>query len=290
MRWLTEEAEKRSVWESLLQKYEHAVFVDFAYLDATAEAWELLVNDTNSGGIPCPFVIKGGQKILVTPFFNRYMEWVGESMDLEQVIRALKLRFSVADIQLKTSELIGNSKIHQAIPPEQLHLNSQAKRSLKKAACFRITQGLEIERLQQLISEELSHKIAGIDEQSLPKLVRLVKNYQTNGLVQWNAWKDEQWCGGLWLIENNDTVLYLKGTTKKEAKKDGAMYALMLEAIKFAHSQNKVFDFGGSNVENVRRFNQHFGGMDVSYAHLSWNNAPFWWKMIRNLKNTWKKR
>ena len=96
--------------------------------------------------------------------------------------------------------------------------------------------------------------------------------------------------GGVWTLETDSTVLYLKGTTTEEAKKSGGMYKLMLTAIEDAGSKGKVFDFGGSNVESVRRFNLNFGAEDVVYSQLSWNNAPFWWRIVKTIRDKWIKK
>ncbi|MNY52863.1 hypothetical protein D3C86_1885730 [compost metagenome] len=90
-------------------------------------------------------------------------------------------------------------------------------------------------------------------------------------------------------METDSTVLYLKGTTTEEAKKSGGMYKLIFTAIEYAHAGQKTLDFGGSNVESVRRFNLNFGAEDVVYSQLSWNNAPLWWKLVKKIRDKWTK-
>ena len=86
------------------------------------------------------------------------------------------------------------------------------------------------------------------------------------------------------LIDFNQTVLYLKGAFTDEAKKNGAMYAAMNSAIQQAKLAGKNFDFGGSRVEGVRHFNLQLGGMDRVYYYHQWDNSPFWYRWVKQLR------
>jgi hypothetical protein len=96
--------------------------------------------------------------------------------------------------------------------------------------------------------------------------------------------------GGISLLQNNQKLLYLKGAFEDQAKKNGAMYGAMNHAIQVAHSMNLSFDFGGSRVPGVREFNLTLGGEDVSYDMLSWDNSPRWFKLIKRVKELWKRK
>jgi hypothetical protein len=96
--------------------------------------------------------------------------------------------------------------------------------------------------------------------------------------------------GGLILLESNHRLLYLKGAFTEESKKEGAMYGAMQRAIDLAKEKGLLFDFGGSRVEGVRRFNVNLGGKDSFYSSIEWNNAPFWFNWLKKLQGIWKKR
>lgn len=276
-------------WDAFVSSNQASVFSESAYLDATTENWSILYSDDRKSGMACPFVVKGGVKVLVTPFFNRYMEWIGEPVPEEKLIEALKSEFPVADLQLGKGFSL-NQRVFQQLEPGKIRLNQQAKRSLNKASVFEVTQEENIPILMKLLQNELQNRIPGINEQTLPILEKLVTRYSGNRLRQFNLLDENNWMGGIWILENDSTVLYLKGTTLEEAKKSGGMYKLMLHAIKYAASKGKKFDFGGSNAESVRRFNLNFGAEDVVYSHISWNNAPFWWKTVKKIRDKWTKK
>jgi hypothetical protein len=281
--------EERKRWDELVTANGASVFSESAYLDATAENWLVLVTAEFKSGMACPYVVKGGVKILVTPFFNRFMEWIGNPIPEEEILKALKSEFQVADLQVGKGFSL-NQRIYQNLAPGNLKLNQQAKRSLNKSTQYFVKKEGNIPLMLNLLRSELLNRIHGINEQTLPILEKLVTAYKDKRLQQYNLYKEDEWLGGVWTLESDSTVLYLKGTTTEEAKKSGGMYKLMLTAIEDAASKGKVFDFGGSNVESVRRFNLNFGAQDVVYSQLSWNNAPLWWKMLKTIRDKWIKK
>ncbi len=281
--------EIKKKWDELVSLNHGSVFSESDYLDATAENWVILYSDDLKSGMACPYVIKGGVKILVTPFFNRFMEWIGERVSEQELIDKLKSEFPVADLQVGRGFSL-NQRIFQKLSSGNLKLNQQAKRSLNKSTEFDVKQEENIPEMMHLLQNELQNRIHGINAQTLLILEKLVTGYQGKRLVQFNLVRENVWLGGIWILETDSTILYLKGTTNEEAKKSGGMYKLMLHAIEYAHSKEKVFDFGGSNVESVRRFNLNFGAEDVVYSQVSWNNAPVWWRILKMIRDKWIKK
>lgn len=281
--------EVKERWDKLVSLHGTSVFSDSIYLDATAENWAILYTDDFKSGMACPYAVKGGVKILVTPFFNRYMEWVGDLVPEKEIVEALKKEFSVADLQVGRGFSL-NQRMYQKLEPGKLKLNQQAKRSLNKSTEYAVRKAEDISSMMELLRNELSNRIHGINEQTLPILENLVTHYENRRLGQFNLYKENDWFGGVWILETDSTVLYLKGTTTENAKKSGGMYKLMLTAIEYADSKGKAFDFGGSNVESVRRFNLNFGAEDIVYSRLSWNNAPFWWRIVKLIRDKWIKK
>ena len=293
MHFVNPDEPTKAKWDELLRSQNALLFSYFWYLDATGCSWKLLVNDDFSGGMACPYVTKLGQQILVTPFFVRYVQWVGEGYDKAKLLKLLHAEFPVADLQVLLPDF-EQTKKHQFLEPGEIQLNSQAKRTLKKAQSFEIDWNLDLDSLKNIINQELNQRIPGIDAYSLSLLFNLVETAPKNVLKPVNCRNGEMFLGGLWLLEDENRVIYLKGTSDEAGKKSGVMYRLMFEAINYAEKSGKLFDFGGSNAESVARFNTNFGAKNAFYSQLTWNNAPFWWKIVRNLKNslknTWKRK
>jgi hypothetical protein len=64
----------------------------------------------------------------------------------------------------------------------------------------------------------------------------------------------------------------------------------MQQAIERTLKEAKPFDFGGSEVDGVRRFNQNLGGIDQHYYIYTWNFAPAWFKLAKRMFQLWKKK
>ena len=80
---------------------------------------------------------------------------------------------------------------------------------------------------------------------------------------------------GVYLVWNKDTVWYLIGGGNPNLRTSGATSLSMWEAIKFASSFAKVFDFEGSMHEPVERFFRAFNGELTPYYHIRKLSFPF---------------
>ena len=85
-------------------------------------------------------------------------------------------------------------------------------------------------------------------------------------------------------FEAKNQLLYVKGTVDAETKSKGGMYLALNAAINYAKEKNLKFDFGGSNVEGVKRFNYNLGGVDATYFMHVQNNGPVWFKLAKIIK------
>jgi hypothetical protein len=77
------------------------------------------------------------------------------------------------------------------------------------------------------------------------------------------------------------------GGSDPELRNSGANSLCMWEAIKFASTVTKAFDFEGSMIESVERFFRAFGARQVPYFQISKINSPFV-KIYRDIRS-WKR-
>lgn len=298
MRFIQREHIDCEKWDALVKSDASvSVFSLSAYLDAVAENWCVFTDENYSKGIALPFTFRLGVKTCYTAVFLRYVEWIGEqTVQFDKLISLLQAEFPGGQLCIKQDVLGYPSEefVFQNIPVlTERTINSQAKRMLSKAEKkqFQLEEVDSIREIQAIISEELPQKIASINDTSLSALEKLTSHLKKENRLRIVAIKDQSiTVGGLYLVEFNDTVLYLKGAFTKEAKDAGAMYFAMNEAIKQAQAAGKNFDFGGSRVEGVRRFNVNLGGNDQVYFSYEWNNAPFWFKLLKKARQAWKRK
>lgn len=285
-------------WDALVRSdSENSVFSLSSYLDTVSENWCVLTDEKYSNGIALPFSNKLGIKTCYTPIFVRLLDWCGERKIEDQTLISLLKKEFVAG-QLSSSMLLADEKkedyIYQTIEKNQIvELNSQAKRMLAKfkksaMACEFITSTDEVFRH---IYSELPQKVSSLNDQSLGSLEKLVAVLQAENSLKVLVVKEKEIVvGGIFLVEFNGSLLYLKGAFTAESKKEGAMYAIMEKAITYSGKKGLNFDFGGSRVEGVRRFNVNLGGKDCVYYSYNWDNAPFWFKWLKKAKQAWKRK
>ena len=75
--------------------------------------------------------------------------------------------------------------------------------------------------------------------------------------------------GAVYLVWNTETAYYLMGGSDTELRHSGANSLLMWEAIKFAATVTKTFDFEGSMIEPIERFFRAFGARQVPYFQIT---------------------
>ena len=74
---------------------------------------------------------------------------------------------------------------------------------------------------------------------------------------------------GVYLIWDENSAYYLMGGGDPELRNSGATSLCMWEAIKFASTLTKRFDFEGSMLEPVERFFRAFGAVQTPYFSVS---------------------
>lgn len=74
---------------------------------------------------------------------------------------------------------------------------------------------------------------------------------------------------GVYLIWDQNSAYYLMGGGDPDLRSSGATSLCMWEAIKFASTVTKCFDFEGSMLEPVERFFRSFGAVQTSYHNIS---------------------
>lgn len=298
MRFIQREHIDCAKWDALVKSDSTvSVFSLSTYLDAVAENWCVFTDEQYTKGIALPFTKRLGVKTCYTAVFLRYVEWIGEqTIQFDKLISILQAEFPAGQLCIK-QDALGYSReefVFQHLPFSiERTINSQAKRMLSKAEKkqYQLVEVDSTQDIQDIITEELPQKIASINDTSLSTLEKLTRQLKNENRLRIIAIRDQTiTIGGLYLVDFNDTILYLKGAFTKDAKNAGAMYFAMNEAIKQAQAAGKKFDFGGSKVEGVRRFNVNLGGHDQVYFSYEWNNAPFWFKLMKKARQAWKRK
>lgn len=84
----------------------------------------------------------------------------------------------------------------------------------------------------------------------------------------------------VYTVRDDETSYYLMGGSHPDLRSSGANSLCMWEAIKFASTVTKRFDFEGSMIESVERFFRAFGGRQVPYFQITKVNSPLLGAML----------
>ena len=262
-------------WNQLIESSEYTqVFFTTWYLDACYSDWSALVLDDYQAIFPIAENSKLGIKYIFQPIFNRYSGVITKD-HLPQQIAEEFLN------QLSQNSRYFDFCLHEQITrvPEtykteekkyqQLDLRSpyaeleksyseNLRRNLKKAN----KAGLQLNRRysgHEVVKQFKIHQRAVSElftDEQYETLRHLMESAEKNTKTYCYATMDSKGeiQAGAFFIEYHQRILYLKGFTTPEGKKTGAMHYLFDQLIRENAGQNRMLDFGGSNIKSIANF------------------------------------
>lgn len=272
-------------WDALVAQSEKSPCDYSWYLNTVANTWYLYVDENyTKGTVVCTSKNIGIEHVVVPPTVKAhqcYGNWSVENFEQFKLI--LQKHFSAGVYQ--NTAAIGDT-IRQGQVVRKLSLSSHAARNIKKALKnnIEIRSGIHIQPVFELICENLASKIENFQEkQQQILLASLHKLQEKQQLIILEMYSEGKLIGGLFFFNGKNVDIYLKGTANETGKKFGAMYFAMEKQISQTLTAGKIFDFDGSEVPGVKRFNDYFGTEESIYTQLNWDNSPFWFKSLRKL-------
>lgn len=277
-------------WDKLVSENESVPYDYSFYLDAVAENWCLYVDSTYTKGVAFSTSKRLGIVNVTIPPFVRENRFYGNwnQQEMKDFMMILQHKFKGGIFQ--TNQPISSFQRSYQIVDECI-LSSHAKRNLKKAKKYGISTEIsnEIQPAFELMAQELSNKIPDFDTKHQQILLKLfVALRQNNKLIIRNIIKDDKVLGGLFFFKGKQRTLYIKGGANEEGKHNGGMYLAMYEQISETLQRQLLFDFDGSEVPGVKRFNEYFGTVNVLYSQHKWNKNPLYYRIIRRIYLTLK--
>jgi len=95
----------------------------------------------------------------------------------------------------------------------------------------------------------------------------LIKNNARKIFIAEDA--DGRYHAGVYIVWDQESAYYLMGGGDSDLRQSGAASLCMWEAIKFARTVTKSFDFEGSMIEPIERFFRAFGAIQTPYFSVS---------------------
>lgn len=139
---------------------------------------------------------------------------------------------------------------------------------------------------------ELNKKVFTRQGMAVPYTEKLVRNIHkaasANNAGVFFIGEDERRRkhAGVYIVWDEHNAYYLLGGGDPELRSSGATSLCMYEAIKFAATVTKSFDFEGSMIEPIERFFRAFGAVQTPYFAVSKTNSKLLqiYRFLQSLK------
>ena len=271
---------------------EASIYNHLDYIDYLADQSQFLIFGDYQGVLPLPFTKRLNSKCLTNPVFSRLQDWLGDKPEnFSNVVELLKTHFDRCDFSIGNIQWDGTdakSKVTQTIGIEQdIVLNTQAKRNLKKLQDLPYTiEEVDKEEALNPINQLLLFKIGGVRDIEVTRFNRLIHFFDHPNFVTKGLKLNGEWLAIGVFIQWRGQYLYIKGTNTSQGQEFAAMQTLIMHEIQWAKENQLTFQFEGSNVESVARFNHSFGAKDETYLNLNWDHSKGMFAFLKK----WLKR
>ncbi|MCM1042446.1 MAG: GNAT family N-acetyltransferase [Bacteroides sp.] len=162
---------------------------------------------------------------------------------------------------------------------EAVYCNVKPARQRQIRKAERLLKTVEIDDIEPLIALQAeTFRRRGLRSpyppQTVRNLYRAVRQHDAGRLIALADTQNRIMACGLFV--HDDTTCYsLTHGYDTLAHDMGAGSLLQWEGIRHAASKNLVFDFEGSNIESIARFNSSFGAIPVTYSRIERNTTFF---------------
>ncbi|MCE2711328.1 MAG: GNAT family N-acetyltransferase [Cryomorphaceae bacterium] len=288
MKLIPKEEIDREKWDVLVKRFARGIHSYSWWLDEISESWCVYSDSEYTQGIALPFTERAGVKTLYNPIFSEYSEWFGEVENIESLQNILTSNFDRGIFGMENHELELEKEMFtvQRLTNKKPY-SKMALRNIKKATefGFELVWGDDFDLVFKCIETELRDRATGMTKLNFARLKKaLIQADKRSFLKILGIRKEGVLCGGILFLESRNLFYYVKGAVNSEFKSKGAIYLGMDAGIQYAHEKELEFDFGGSRIEGVRRFNLQFGGEDVIRPFYTFNSAPKWYNLLQKFR------
>ena len=302
IRYLKHEEIEKDKWDNCIEKAFNGIIYAYSwYLDIVSENWDALIEDDYKTVFPLTQKKKYGTNYLYPPFFTQQLGVFSIDMltdeKVEQFINSIPSKFKFVEIYLNKyntpSDIVYQlkpNKTHELdliVSYEQLYqkYSTNTKRNIKKA----INQSVSIQKntsaneIINLFRNNRGKDLKTLMENDYNRLNQLINMLISKNKIEiWSAYNiKNELCAGVFFVNSNHKTIFLFSGRNAEAKENGAISYLINQYIIENAQKNLIFDFEGSNDENLARFYKGFGSKEYIYYQLKINNLPWFYKILK---------
>lgn len=264
------------------------IFAYSWYLDSVCENWNALVEGDYQTVFPLPWKKKLGISFVYQPFFLNQLGVFSLNPITEELankfLDSIPKKFAYIDMALNyhntatlsdfaiTQRVVQYVDLNNDYASISKNYSENLKRNLKKAKKnkVRLIKNIMLEKVVESFRLTQGKNLKMFRKKNYLQLTDLIKKLISMGFGQTMGVysTDNILCASASFMQSNNRIIYLKGAATDKGKEIGAMHYLMDYIIKENAGSNLLFDFGGSVVESVARFNKSFGAKEYVYLQV----------------------
>jgi hypothetical protein len=279
-------------WNETIEKCDYGNAYSYSwYLDAIFPSWTALVGNDYEYVFPIMVKSKIGIKYFYTPIYGMQFGLFSHhpiKVEIqEQFWDSIPFKINAIDISLnvyntfcpkKTTtfyrycQFVSLNKSYEEISQ---HYNKNLKRNLAKATSLnlKIVESENIEDVVSFFIQGRGSKLNDLNEEHFQNLRTLVLNgIRENKIKIYECYEDREIIASGFFSFCNNKIIYHKGGANHKGKKYGAMHLMIDHILRTYQNSNYIFDFGGSSIENVKKFNKNFTEEEYRYPVLKKTN------------------
>ena len=275
------------------------------YLDIVHPKWNALIMDNYSIVFPLTQSRKFGIQYLFTPIYGTQLGIIGTSNTTYKEealfwkhfplkIRAIDIHLNRENsyIPIKTNVFKREAQelqLNQSYENIFSKYNQNLKRIIKKnKQQVLIQESTNSSELISIFKKYVGFKIVELKEKDYATLKKLIEKGLSNTYFKiYNCYTiDGELIASCFFSYSHKRITYHKGGATELGKKIGATHILIDSILEKNQLSSSIFDFGGSSIDSIKKFNLSFGSQTYSYLNLKKSN--FLINFSRKLKNKLK--
>ena len=280
-------------WDDCIAKsFNGSVYAWSWYLDIVHPDWEALIENDYERVMPLTPSRKFLLSYMFQPFFVQQLGVYSQSTlsadDVERFVRAIPAKYKIVRYRLnefnKVDYELGIYEPHRNVVLDLIYdyqslcnnYNNNTKRNLIKAnsAGLTIDKDIKAETIIKLFAENRGRDVEHWKEKEYKRLLDLVDTaiyHECCFVCGVNDIEGRTIAGGIFMC-SHDRIIFLFSGSDESYKNKHALTFLLDNMIREFSESKYIFDFEGSDNDGLFRFYKGFGGKEVYYPEVKYNN------------------
>lgn len=291
-------------WDDCINKsFNGNVYALSWYLDIVHPDWDALVENDYERVMPLTASTKFGISYMFQPFFVQQLGIFSTSQlsqnDVDRFIDAIPKKYRLIQYRLNSynkvnyeSDIITkhrNVELDLIYDYQYLYNNysNNTKRNLAKAeaAGLAINHNINPETIVNIFRNNKGKNVKHWNDKEYERLLELIDTailHECCFVVGCNDLDNNTIAGAIFMFSHDKIIFLFSGS--EEAYKDKHALTMILDNVirEFSETQYTL-DFEGSDNDGLARFYKGFGGSEVFYPELKYNNLRGLFKFIYKL-------